>query len=57
MHCTMLVLANLYLCTLDHVESKSEIQVEQVQKEYGGTQVTSCVDTNLALDQSKPRCI
>jgi hypothetical protein len=57
MHCTMLVLANLYLCTLDHVESKSEIQVEQVQKEYGGTQATSCVDTNLALDQGKPRCI
>jgi hypothetical protein len=31
-----------------------EVQVEQVQKVYGGSQVTSCVDSNIALDQGKP---
>jgi hypothetical protein len=36
MHCTILPLAHIRLDTLDHVEPKSEIQAEQVQKEYGG---------------------
>jgi hypothetical protein len=36
--------------TLDYMEPKSEIQEEQVQKEYGGPQSTSCVDTNIALE-------
>jgi hypothetical protein len=42
---------------VDHAEQKLEVQVEQVQKAYGCPQVTSCVDTNLALDQGKPRYI
>jgi hypothetical protein len=42
---------------LDYAEPKSKIQEEKVQKEYGGPQVTSCVDTNIALEQGKPRCI
>jgi hypothetical protein len=32
-----------------------EVQVEQVQKAYGGPQATSDVDTNLSLDQGNPR--
>jgi hypothetical protein len=40
-----------------HAEPKSEVQVEQAQKAYDGPQVTSCVDTNIDLDQGKARCI
>jgi hypothetical protein len=42
---------------VDHTETKSEIQEEQVWKEYGGPQATSCVDTNIASEQGEPRCI
>jgi hypothetical protein len=42
---------------MGHTEPKSEVQEEQSSVEYGGPQATSCVDTNLALDQGKPRCI
>jgi hypothetical protein len=34
-----------------------EIQEEQSSGEYGGPQATIFVDTNLALDQGKPRYI
>jgi hypothetical protein len=34
---------------VDHVEPKSEIQVERVQKEYDGPQAPSCMNTNLAI--------
>jgi hypothetical protein len=36
---------------------KIEIQAEQVQWVFGGPQASSGKDTNLALDQDKPRCI
>jgi hypothetical protein len=39
------------------VEPKPEIQAEQVQWMFGGPQVSSGKDTNLALDQGKPWCI
>jgi hypothetical protein len=42
---------------VDHAEPKSEIQEEQVRTEYGGPQATSCVDTNIAFEQGKPRFI
>jgi hypothetical protein len=42
---------------VDHAELKSEIQVEQVQKEYDGPPAWSCMDTNLDLNQGKPWCI
>jgi hypothetical protein len=32
---------------VDHVEPKSGIQMGQVQKEYDGPQMLSCMDTNL----------
>jgi hypothetical protein len=38
-------------------EPESGIPEEQSLGEYGGSQAISCVDTNLALDQGKPRCI
>jgi hypothetical protein len=47
----------MYTTDIDHAESKMRVQVEQVQKVYGGPQVTSCVDMNLDLDQGKPQCI
>jgi hypothetical protein len=42
---------------VDHAEPKSKIQAEQVQNEYDGPQVSSCMDTNLDLNQGKPWCI
>jgi hypothetical protein len=42
---------------VDHAERKSEVQVEQVQKEYGGPQVSRARILTLLLDQGKPRCI
>jgi hypothetical protein len=39
-----------------HVEPKSEIQGSK-SVSCGGPQAISYVDTNLALDQGKPRCI
>jgi hypothetical protein len=42
---------------LDRAEAKTEIQAEQVQWVFGGPQALSGEDTNLDLDQSKPRCI
>jgi hypothetical protein len=42
---------------VDHVESESKFQVEQVQWVFGGSQASSGEDTNLDLDQGKPRCI
>jgi hypothetical protein len=42
---------------VDHTEPKTEIQVVQVQWRIGGPQASSGEDTNLALDQGKPRCI
>jgi hypothetical protein len=53
MHYTKLCLAHLYLYTLDCALAKPELEIQEEQSsgEYGGPQVTSCVDTNLALDQ------
>jgi hypothetical protein len=42
---------------IDRAHPQMEVQVEQVQKVYGGPQSTSCVDINLDLDQGKPWCI
>jgi hypothetical protein len=42
---------------VDHAEPKSEIQVEQVQKEYGGPQASSARILTLLLDQGKPQSI
>jgi hypothetical protein len=59
MHCTKLCSAHLYSYTLDCAlaEPESEIQEDQSLGEYGGLQATSCVDTNLDLDQDKTQCI
>jgi hypothetical protein len=56
MHCIILI---WLIYPLDHIhaEPKLEIQEEQNLGECGGSHVTSYVDTNLALDQAKPRCI
>jgi hypothetical protein len=47
----------MHTIDIDRAERKTEVQVEQVQKAYGDPQVTSCVDTNLALDQGKPSAL
>jgi hypothetical protein len=44
----ILILTHAYAYTLDHAESRSEVQAEQAQVE---------AITSLALDQGKPRCI
>jgi hypothetical protein len=50
------------LCTssnahFDLTEPELEFQEEQSSSEYSGPQATSCVGTNLALDQGKLWCI
>jgi hypothetical protein len=39
------------------IEPKTEIQVEQVQKEYGGPHASSAKLLTLLLDQGKALCI
>jgi hypothetical protein len=45
--------------TLDHVqaEPETEIQEKQAPKVFEGLQVSSVVNTNIAFEQGKPRCI
>jgi hypothetical protein len=45
--------------TVDHVQAEPElgVQKEQVSEVSESPQATSCMDTNLALDKDKPRCI
>jgi hypothetical protein len=47
----------IFAYTIDHVEPKMKIQAEQVQRVFEGSQVSSDEDTNLELNQGKPRCI
>jgi hypothetical protein len=42
---------------IDHVEPKTKIQTEQVQRVLEGPQASSGDDTNPELSQGKPRCI
>jgi hypothetical protein len=42
---------------VDHAEPESEFQAERVQWAFRGSQASCGDDTNLALDQGKPRCI
>jgi hypothetical protein len=42
---------------VDHTEPKSEIQTEQVQREYGGPQAPNVRIPTLLLGQGKPWCI
>jgi hypothetical protein len=39
---------------LDHMELKSEIHAEQVQKEYDGPQVPSCEGANIVVIKASP---
>jgi hypothetical protein len=47
----------IFAYAIDHVEPKTEIQVEQVQRVLDGPQASSGEDTNLEMNQGKPRCI
>jgi hypothetical protein len=42
---------------VDHAEPEAEVQKGSKTKECSEVQVSSGKDTNLALDQGKPRCI
>jgi hypothetical protein len=57
MHCTTLSFGQLLHIQVDHTEPKMEIQAVQVQWRIGGPRASSDEDTNLVLDQGKPRCI
>jgi hypothetical protein len=46
----------MHTLDLDRTEPELEIQGGKSMR-WGGPQVTSCMDTNLALDQGKPHCI
>jgi hypothetical protein len=39
---------------IDPVESKTEIQVEQVQWVFGGPQTSSCEDANIVVIKASP---
>jgi hypothetical protein len=43
----------LHMC-VDHVEPKSEVQAEQVQKEYDGPQAPSCKNANIFVIKANP---
>jgi hypothetical protein len=49
----------MFMHTVDHVQTEpgSEVQDEQVPEVFEGSQMTSCVDTNIAFKQGKSRCI
>jgi hypothetical protein len=48
-----------HICTyaIDPAELKMKVQGVQVQWRLGGPQASSDEDTNIVLDQGKPRCI
>jgi hypothetical protein len=48
---------HLLYMRVDRAEPEAEVQKEQVQWMFGGPQASSGEDTNLVLDQDKPRCI
>jgi hypothetical protein len=54
LHC---VIVTIFAYTIDHVEPKTEIQAEQVQRMFEGPQASSGEDTNLELNQGKPQSI
>jgi hypothetical protein len=56
MHCTILIVT-IFAYTIDHVDSKTKIQAEQVQRVLEGPQASSGEDINLELNQGKPWCI
>jgi hypothetical protein len=57
MHCTFLSWLIFMYIRVDQAEPKSEIQANQVRKEYDDSQAPSCMDTNLDMNQHKPRYI
>jgi hypothetical protein len=56
MYYTILIVT-IFAYTIDHVDPKTEIQAEQVQWVLESPQCSSGEDTNLELNQGKPRCI
>jgi hypothetical protein len=42
---------------IDHAETMAEIQAEQVQRVFEGSQASNGDDTNLELNQGKPQRI
>jgi hypothetical protein len=56
MHCTILIMT-IFAYTIDHVEPKTEIQAEQVQRVFEGPQASSGEYTNLELNQGTSQCI
>jgi hypothetical protein len=47
----------IFAYAINHVEPKTEIQAEQVQRVLEGPQASSGKDTNLELNQDKSQCI
>jgi hypothetical protein len=47
MHCTILIVT-IFAYTIDHVETKTENQAEQVQWVFRDPEASSCEDTDIA---------
>jgi hypothetical protein len=53
MHYTILIMT-IFAYTIDHVEPKTAIQVEQIQGVFGGPQESSCEDANIVVTKASP---
>jgi hypothetical protein len=53
MHCTILIVT-IFAYTIDHTETKSKIQVNQVQGVFGDSQALSCKDTKIVVIKASP---
>jgi hypothetical protein len=53
MHCTILIVT-IFAYTINHVEPKTKIQVEQVHGVFGGPQTSSYEDANIVVTKTSP---
>jgi hypothetical protein len=44
----------IFAYTIDHVEPKTKIQAEQIQRVFGGPQASSCKDANIVVTKASP---
>jgi hypothetical protein len=45
---------HLFAYTMEHMEPKTEIQVQQVHVVFGGPQVSCCEDANIVVTKASP---
>jgi hypothetical protein len=57
MYCMLYLVSHICTYAIDLAELKMEVQAVQIQWRLRGPQALSGEDTNVALNQGKPRCI